>query len=58
MIAPMQAIWDATMAGVPEWKPKFNEDEDSLYRLVSFCCLGHSELTALLDHRLLRPGQL
>ena len=51
MLAPMQAMWDATMAGVPEWKHEFSEDEDPLYRLVSFCCLGHSELTTLLDHR-------
>ncbi|KAG6369258.1 hypothetical protein JVT61DRAFT_15530 [Boletus reticuloceps] len=46
MIAPMQAMWDATMAGTPEWAHKFSEDDDPLYHLVSFCCLGHTVLTA------------
>ena len=51
MIAPMQAMWDVTMAGTPEWEHEFGEDNDPLYRLVSFCSLGHTMLTAWLENR-------
>ena len=51
MIAPMQAMWDITMAGRPEWEHEFSEDNDPVYRLVSFCSLGYTGLTTWLENR-------